>query len=50
MNEVRNAQVCEQNLGAYESPEVKVMAVESEGVLCSSGMTESFEDGVFDWN
>ena len=50
MKVVRNAQVCEQNLGAYESPEVKVMAVESEGVLCSSGTTEKFEDGYFDWN
>lgn len=38
------------NMEAYETPEVKVLAVESEGVLCSSGMTEQFVDGEFDWN
>lgn len=35
---------------AYETPEVKVLTVVSEGVLCSSGMTEKFEEGEFDWN
>lgn len=38
------------NMEAYETPEVKVLAVESEGVLCSSGMTEQFVDGEFDWD
>jgi hypothetical protein len=38
------------NMEAYETPEVKVLAVESEGVLCSSGMTEQFENGEFDWD
>ena len=38
------------NMEAYETPEVKVLAVESEGVLCSSGMTEQFDLGDFDWN
>jgi hypothetical protein len=42
------------NMEVYETPEVKVLAVESEGVLCSSGMTEKFNeqdysDGGF-WN
>lgn len=34
----------------YETPEVKVLTVVSEGVLCSSGMTEQFDEGEFDWN
>ena len=38
------------NMETYESPEVKVLTVVSEGVLCSSGMTEQFEEGAFDWN
>ena len=38
------------NMETYESPEVKVLTVVSEGVLCSSGMTEKFEEGEFDWN
>ena len=50
MKEVRNALVGEQNLGAYVSPETKVINLLSEGVLCSSGMTEQFENGEFDWN
>ena len=50
MNEVKKALMGESVLGAYVSPETKVVLVQPEGVLCSSGMTESFEDGVFDWN
>ena len=50
MKEVRNALVGEQILGAYVSPETKVINLLSEGVLCSSGMTEQFEKGDFDWN
>ena len=38
------------NVEVYETPEVKVLTVVSEGVLCSSGMTEQFEEGAFDWN
>ena len=38
------------NVEVYETPEVKVLTVVSEGVLCSSGMTERFEEGEFDWN
>lgn len=34
----------------YSTPEVKVVLVQPEGVLCSSGLTEQFEDGNFDWN
>lgn len=54
MKEVRNALVGEQNLGAYVSPETKVVDFVSEGILCSSGMTEKFNeqdysDGSF-WN
>ena len=50
MKEVRTALVGEQILGAYVSPETKVINLLSEGVLCSSGMTEQFENGEFDWN
>ena len=50
MMEVKKALANEQNLGAYATPEIKVMAVESEGVLCSSGTTEKFEEAYFDWN
>lgn len=50
MKEVRNALVSEQNLGAYVSPETKVVDFVAEGVLCSSGLTEQFENGDFDWN
>lgn len=50
MKEVRNALVGEQNLGAYVSPETKVVDFVAEGVLCSSGLTEQFENGEFDWN
>ena len=50
MLEVRNALVSEQNLGAYVSPETKVVDFVAEGVLCSSGLTEQFENGDFDWN
>lgn len=37
-------------LEAYESPQIKVIELQSEGVLCSSGLTEDFEDGDFNWN
>ena len=36
--------------GAYEAPEVIVVAYRSQGVLCQSGSTEDFEDGDFNWN
>lgn len=40
--------------GGYVSPELKIVLFRPEGVLCSSGMTEKFEeqdysDGSF-WN
>lgn len=50
MNEVKKTLAGESALGAYVSPETKVVLVQPEGVLCSSGMTEQFEEGVFDWN
>ena len=50
MNEVKKTLVGESVLGAYVSPETTVVLVQPEGVLCSSGMTEQFEDGDFDWN
>lgn len=54
MNEVKKTLAGESVLGAYVSPETKVMSLHSEGVLCSSGMTETFNeqdysDGSF-WN
>lgn len=51
MNEVRKTRV--ESLGGapvYASPRVKVVQFSPEGVLCSSGLTEAFEDGNFDWN
>ena len=50
MKEVKNALVGEQNLGAYVSPETKVINLLSEGVLCSSGITEQFEEATFNWD
>ena len=50
MNEVKKTLVGESVLGAYVSPETTVVLVQPEGVLCSSGMTEQFEEGAFDWN
>ena len=50
MNEVKKTLAGESALGAYVSPETKVLHVQPEGVLCSSGMTEQFEEGAFDWN
>ena len=50
MNEVKKTLKRESVLGAYVSPETNVVLVQPEGVLCSSGMTEQFEDGYFDWN
>ena len=50
MNDVKKTLIEESVLGAYVSPETKVVLVQPEGVLCSSGMTEQFEDGDFDWN
>ena len=49
-NEVKKTLAGESVLGAYVTPETKVLDVEPEGVLCSSGMTEQFENGEFDWN
>ena len=50
MNEVKNTLVRESVQGAYVTPETKVIDLLAEGVLCSSGLTEDFEDGAFDWN
>ena len=36
--------------GGYKTPEVNVAEFQAEGVLCTSGMTEQFEDDYFDWN
>ena len=54
MNEVKKTLAGESVLGAYVTPETKVLHVQPEGVLCSSGMTEKFNeqdysDGSF-WN
>ncbi len=50
MNEVKKTLVGESVLGAYVSPETTVVLVQPEGVLCSSGVTEQFQEGYFDWN
>ena len=44
MNEVKKTLAGESVLGAYVSPESKVLLVQPEGVLCSSGMTEYFNE------
>ena len=49
MNEIRKTRDGS-NYGVYCSPEVKVVLAQSEGVLCSSGLTEKFEDGNFNWD
>ena len=50
MNEVKKTLKRESVLGAYVYTETNVVLVQPEGVLCSSGLTEQFEDGYFDWN
>ena len=50
MNEVKKTLAGESVLGAYVTPEPKVLHVPPGGVLCSSGMTEQFENGEFDWD
>ena len=50
MNELKQAHITEQNFGEYVSPEIAAIDIAPEGVLCSSGLTEQFEDGYFDWN
>lgn len=35
--------------GSYESPEVKVLGLETEGVLCASGDIEEWETNSLDW-
>ena len=50
MNEVKKTLVGESVLGAYVTPETKVLHMQPEGVLCSSGVTEQFQEGYFDWN
>ena len=50
MNEVKKTLAGESVLGAYVTPETKVLPVQPEGVLCSSGVTEQFQEGYFDWN
>ena len=39
------------SLGArsYESPEVNVVEVHSEGVLCASGQLEGWQEDELDW-
>ena len=32
--------------GIYETPSLTVMEIETEGVLCASGITEEWEEGV----
>ena len=39
------------NVLVYEAPEVKVVEVLSEGVLCASGQLEGWKDGdTFTWD
>ena len=50
MKEVKQAHTTEQNLGVYVSPEIKAIDIAPEGVLCSSGLTEKFEEADFSWD
>lgn len=47
MNEVKRTLVAESPLRAYLSPEIKILSLHSEGVLCSSlgAGHEGFGDG-----
>ena len=54
MKSVFNVASSATRLGAYESPDAQVVLLHPEGVLCSSGDTDQFEerdysDGSF-WN
>ena len=44
MNEVKKTLAGESVLGAYVTPETKVLHVQPERGLCSSGMTEKFNE------
>ena len=47
MNEVKNTLMGELLQGEYVTPETKVIDLQSEGVLCSSGLTQQFEEKDF---
>ena len=47
MNEVKNTLVRESVQGDYVTPETKVIDLLAEGVLCSSGLTQQFEEKDF---
>lgn len=52
-----NQFVCN-DVSGYETPDIKVLDLENEGLLCSSttddvpagGQTEGYLDGEFNWN
>ena len=47
MNEVKNTLMGESVNGSYVAPETKVIDLLAEGVLCSSGLTQQFEEKDF---
>ena len=47
MNEVKNTLMGELVQGEYVTPETKVIDLLTEGVLCSSGLTQQFEEKDF---
>ena len=47
MNKVKNTLSKEFLQGEYVSPETKVIVLHAEGLLCSSGLTQQFEERDF---
>ena len=47
MNEVKKALMGEHVQGEYVTPATKVIDLLAEGVLCSSGLTQQFEEQDF---
>lgn len=35
--------------GEYLAPEVKVIEIKSQGVLCASGQLQEYDDGTWTW-
>lgn len=35
--------------GEYLAPEVKVIEIKSQGILCASGQPQEYDDGTWSW-
>ena len=45
----KNINKAAQMMGTYVSPEVKVVEIVAEGVLCQSGQFEEWEEETLNW-